>query len=158
MKAIKCAYDQLPQAYAHHFKTIVGESGDSYLNSKEIKVEINECYPNYVDLWRIEDDNGNDMSWRWLSVGFYYDSVWFYLVANRRSHEEIRRYAQLGDFTETSSSGGWTWHKSNTLPHSMNFSEKHDDKGMLDFDRIMNDAICFLKEIDNADNKFNSPK
>lgn len=152
MKAIKEAYEQLPAAYAIKF---IDDMKD-YCDMNSISIENDHYYPTYVDVWRPKDGEGNDMSWRWIAIGFYHDCVCYYLVTNRRSEEEIKRYAECAGVEKSSYASGWTWHKLDNLINCTKCSSSMENAGVPDFETIKCTTISLLEELDKADKKFNS--
>ena len=150
MKCIKEAYEQLPRAYAEKFYNIMKTQ-----DNKGPEVEKSASYPAYVDIWKPEANAGKDMSWRWLSVGFYHDSAYFYLVCNRRTDDDVKRYAELAGFEKSSKSGGWTWHTSKYGTRLLNYSERTENPGVPDFEEIKKHALELIGELDKADHEFN---
>ena len=71
-KAIKDAYDLLPQAFAEHLRNL-------YKEETEIKAEISADYSHYCYIWKEEAYRITSL---WLAVGFGYDWYRIYVVSN----------------------------------------------------------------------------
>lgn len=71
-KAIKEAYDLLPQAFAEHLRNL-------YKEETEIKAEISADYSHYCYIWKEEAYRTTSL---WLAVGFGYDWYRIYVVSN----------------------------------------------------------------------------
>lgn len=140
MRAIKEAYEQLPKAYAYEFKEKIENLLKSEIESESLPpiiVELDGYYPGHVNIWQPSTNKYPDMSWRWLSVGFYHDEVRFYLVCNRRDENEINKYAESVGFTLSSSSGGWHWYKKGNNDFSIKTSADDNNDPLIDFDKII---------------------
>lgn len=79
VKAIKEAYDLLPQAFAEIVKKKY--TGTAY------KAEIAAGYSHYCYIWN--EDAYNETS-LWLAIGFYYNSYRIYVVSN--NEEKLKKY------------------------------------------------------------------
>ena len=100
---LEAAVSRLPQKYAEEFLKI----------SDSIKgadcVEPDEYYRNYVCVW---NKAVYHCTWQWLSIGFYEDAVFFYVVTNDDNAEERERKAKEISFGEgIRYRGGYYWHK-----------------------------------------------
>lgn len=79
-KAIKDAYDLLPQAFAEHLRKL-------YKEETEIKAEISADYSHYCYIWKEEAYRITSL---WLAVGFGYDWYRIYVVSN--NEEKLNEY------------------------------------------------------------------
>lgn len=155
MKMIKEAYDELPNAYAKEFRERCRNYIDGmccqYSAFVDTFVEIDNSYPHYVDIWRQTDKEGNDISWRWLSVGFYMDSVCFYLVSSQRDENRINNYAKNVGFTYECLANGWRWYTSESLSKTIMFADNQQNRGIPNFDEILILMEEYLKILENDD-------
>lgn len=94
----------LPHQYAEAFLQEASsiEGADKYAKD--------EHYPNnYVCVW---NDTVYHRTWQWLSIGFYDDEVYFYVVTNETDPEARNRKAKEISFGEgVRYRGGYYWHK-----------------------------------------------
>lgn len=147
MRAIKEAYEQLPKAYATEFKKRLENILKPEIESESlprIKVEPDDYYTQYVNIWQQSTDKCPDISWRWLSVGFYHDEVRFYLVCNRKDEDENKKYAESKGFTYSSYSRGDYWYKKDSNDFSIKTSADDNNDLLIDFDKIINHCIDYL--------------
>lgn len=147
MRAIKEAYEQLPKAYAKEFKERLENLLKPEIESESlprIKVEPDDYYTQYVNIWQQSTDKCPDISWRWLSVGFYHDEVRFYLVCNRKDEDENKKYAESKGFTYSSYSRGDYWYKKDSNDFSIKTSADDNNDLLIDFDKIINHCIVYL--------------
>ena len=149
MRAIKEAYEQLPKAYAYEFMDILKEKFNIYENSdsnNSIKIEIDHYYPGYINIWNTSMKDYSDIS-RWFSVGFYHDEVRFYLVTNNLDQDKVKEYAHTVEFSFSSSSGGWSWYKSDTLYSSIKYSDDGEKTEVPDFEQIFRISMEYLRKL-----------
>lgn len=101
---LSIAISSLPQQYAEDFLQEASniEGADKFAKD--------EYYPNnYVCVW---NDAVYHRTWQWLSIGFYDDEVYFYVVTNETDSEERDRKAKEISFGEgVRYRGGYYWHK-----------------------------------------------
>lgn len=118
---LSSALSRLPQQYASQFFEVA--------NRKEIKgvdeSEPDEYYANYVCVWN--DKNFKDTR-MWLSVGFYEDEIYFYVVTDEKNAAERQRKAIEVDLDEgIRYRVGYYWHEpSEKSLFSMAFDGKPD--------------------------------
>lgn len=149
MRAIKEAYEQLPKAYAYEFMDILKEKFNIYENSdsnNSLKIEIDHYYPGYINIWNTSMKDYSDIS-RWFSVGFYHDEVRFYLVTNNLDQDKVKEYAHTVEFSFSSSSGGWSWYKSDTLYSSIKYSDDGEKTEVPDFEQIFRISMEYLRKL-----------
>ena len=79
-KAIKDAYDLLPQAFAEHLRNL-------YNKETGIIAEISADYSHYCYIWKEEAYSTTSL---WLAVGFGYDWYRIYVVSN--NEEKLKVY------------------------------------------------------------------
>ena len=150
MRAIKEAYEQLPKAYAHKFMDILKEKFNICENSdsnNSLKIEIDNYYPGYINIWNTSMKDYSDIL-RWFSVGFYHDEVRFYLVTNNLDQDKVKEYAHTVEFSFSSSSGGWSWYKSDTLNPSIKYSDDEEKTAVPDFEEIFRIIMEYLYKLD----------
>lgn len=100
---LAAAVSRLPQTYSEEFlKCAHNITGAD-------KVEPDEYYRNYVCVW---NDAVYHRTWQWLSIGFYDNEVYFYLVTNEEVPMERSRKASEAGFGEgVRYRGGYYWHE-----------------------------------------------
>lgn len=79
-KAIKDAYDLLPQTFAEHLRKL-------YEEEIGIKAEMSADYSHYCYIWKEEAYRTTSL---WLAVGFGYDWYRIYVVSN--NEEKLNEY------------------------------------------------------------------
>lgn len=101
---LAAALSKLPQVYAGKFL-------ETARNIRGVdSVEEDEYYKrNYVCVW---NDATYNRTLQWLSIGFYDNEVYFYLVSNDTDPSERERKAAEAGFGEgIRYRGGYYWHK-----------------------------------------------
>lgn len=116
---LAAAVSRLPQTYSEEFLKRAHDIKGAD------KAEPDEFYRNYVCVW---NDVVYQRTWQWLSIGFYDNEVYFYLVTNEEdSAERSRKAAEAGFGKGVRYRGGYYWHEpiEQTL-FSMSFETKPD--------------------------------
>lgn len=116
---LAAAVSRLPQTYSEEFLKRAHDIKGAD------KAEPDEFYRNYVCVW---NDVVYHRTWQWLSIGFYDNEVYFYLVTNEEdSAERSRKAAEAGFGKGVRYRGGYYWHEpiEQTL-FSMSFETKPD--------------------------------
>lgn len=147
IRAFHDAYDKLPEAYESLFE----EAIKKYFENTEIKANAhkNKTYHNYCDIWQDEIYRVK-ATCQWLSVGFEYDKVRFFLVSNDiLAEEEAIQNARLLGFEKHSYGGGAIWFEykglNPRLPFELLYSKNETHPGKPDFDRIQSITTEYLK-------------
>lgn len=116
---LAAAVSRLPQTYSEEFLKRAHDIKGAD------KAEPDEYYRNYICVW---NDYIYHLTRQWLSIGFYDDEVYFYLVTNEEdSAERSRKAAEAGFGKGVRYRGGYYWHEpiEQTL-FSMSFETKPD--------------------------------
>ena len=100
-KAIKDAYDKLPEAFAEKLK-------DFYDGNNGLKAEVSSKYPSYCYIW---DPKAYGKTCLWLAIGFDYDSYSVYIVSNNVDIEKYPEYLAKLKIAKTSQDNEGHWHK-----------------------------------------------
>ena len=118
---LSSALSRLPQLYSSQFLEIAGHGGIKGAD----RVEKDEYYCNYICVWNDTDFKDTRM---WLSVGFYEDEIYFYVVTDEKNAAERQRKAIEVDLDEgIRYRGGYYWHEpSEKSLFSMAFDGKPD--------------------------------
>lgn len=140
MRAVRdlaAAVSRLPQTYSEEFlKRAHDVKGAD-------KAEPDEFYRNYVCVW---NDVVYHRTWQWLSIGFYDNEVYFYLVTNEEdSAERSRKAAEAGFGEGVRYRGGYYWHEpiEQTL-FSMSFKTKPD------MDEVIRRAELLIRRLEKV--------
>lgn len=155
MKLIKEMYEHLPMTYASEFKNKITKKIETYRHTTSHplpRIEKDDYYPGYVDIWQPQPYANPDLS-IWLSIGFYHDEVRFYLVSKLPDVDRIQKYTESLGFSFSSASGGWRWYKSNNaiLPTLLKYSKNKKNGGIPDFDEIINICEKYVNRLDISD-------
>lgn len=97
-KAIKEAYDKLPQAFAEELHKTYEKKG--------YESQIAPNYPNYCYIWVKESYSKTHL---WLAVGFSHEACYFYIVSNDKN--TYANYTTILNVAQTSTSYGDIWLK-----------------------------------------------
>lgn len=97
-KAIKEAYDKLPQAFAEKLRKTYEDEG--------YETQIASNYPNYCYIWVKESYSKTHL---WLAVGFSHEACYFYIVSNDKN--TYANYTNILNVAQTSTSYGDIWLK-----------------------------------------------
>ena len=100
-KAIKDAYDKLPDAFAENLK-------DFYDGNNGLKAEVSSKYPSYCYIW---NPKAYGKTCLWLAIGFDYDSYSVYIVSNNVDIEKYPEYLAKLKIAKTSQDNEGHWHK-----------------------------------------------
>lgn len=98
VKAIKDAYDNLPQAFA--------EEQRKTFEKKGYETQIASNYSNYCYIW---DKNYYTKNHLWLAVGFSHEACYFYIVSNDQN--TFKKYSDWLNVAKSSESYGNIWLK-----------------------------------------------
>lgn len=91
-KAIKNAYDVLPQSFACKLKSIMNE----------YEAKIADGYPHYCYIWEKAAYRATGL---WLAIGFYHDSYRIYVVSEDKSKLEIPEFPVI----KSQEAKGYAW-------------------------------------------------
>lgn len=97
-KAIKEAYDKLPQAFAEYLRNMYQNKG--------YETQIASNYPNYCYIWAKESYSETHL---WLAIGFSHEACYFYVVSNDKN--TYTDYANILNVDRSSTSYGEIWLK-----------------------------------------------
>ena len=97
-KAIKEAYDLLPQAFAEELRNKYEKKG--------YETQIASNYPNYCYIWVKESYSKTHL---WLAVGFSHEACYFYIVSDDKNTYED--YTNILNVAQASTSYGEIWLK-----------------------------------------------
>lgn len=97
-KAIKDAYDKLPQAFAEELRNKYEKKG--------YETQIASNYPNYCYIWVKESYSETHL---WLAVGFSHEACYFYIVSNDKN--TYADYTNILNVAQASTSYGDIWLK-----------------------------------------------
>ena len=134
---LAAAVSRLPQTYSEEFLKRA-----HYIKGAD-KAEPDEFYRNYVCVW---NDVVYHRTWQWLSIGFYDNEVYFYLVTNEEdSAERSRKAAEAGFGEGVRYRGGYYWHEpiEQTL-FSMSFETKPD------MDEVIRRAELLIRRLEKV--------
>lgn len=134
---LAAAISRLPQTYSEEFLRCANN-----INGAD-KVEPDEYYRNYICVW---NDSIYHRTWQWLSVGFYDNEVYFYLVTNEGDPTERSHKAAEAGFGEgVRYRGGYYWHEpiEPTL-FSMPFETKPDT------DKVIRRAELLIRRLEKV--------
>lgn len=144
IKALKEAYEVLPEVYADELSCILKNMKEE-AEWKGLQIELDKKNYGYLFIW--EEPVYRQTS-QWLAVGFYHDAVRFYLVSNDISQEERDRKASYLGFGEPIYSSGYYWYKLNDSVDALSFELKYEEKigelGRPDFELIKSITIEYL--------------
>lgn len=129
-KAIREAYDKLPQAFAEYLRNMYQEKG--------YETQIASNYPNYCYIWVKESYSETHL---WLAVGFSHEACYFYVVSNDKS--TYADYANVLNVTKASTSYGDIWLK--PVDESLSYMEF---KTIPDYEKLTQIINYWLKELD----------
>lgn len=133
-KAIKEAYDKLPEAFAEALRKTYEQNG--------YETQIASNYSNYCYIW---DKKAYMATSLWLAVGFSHDTCYFYIVSN--DIDSYNRYSTKLKVTESSKSYGYFWLK--PIEESRFLSKF---SGMPDSDRISEIINYWLYKLNQVAN------
>lgn len=135
-KAIKEAYDKLPEAFAEKLQNIYSEKG--------YEAQIAPNYPSYCYIWKNDSYTRTHL---WLAVGFTHESCYIYIVSN--DNATYNCYANSLNVSESSKSYGNIWLK----PNEDSFSHIPVN-GSPDFDGKLKNLISkWLGDLDRIEYK-----
>lgn len=142
-KAIKDAYDLLPQTFAEHLRKL-------YEEEIGIKAEISADYSHYCYIWK---EDAYRLTSLWLAVGFDYGWYRIYVVSN--NEEKLKEYENnptLQITREQTTKGKiWLRPQNDTM-----FEVKFD--GIPDFSELQGVVKKWLEKLDQvAYNHENTP-
>lgn len=147
IKALKEAYEVLPEVYADEFSGILKKMKEES-EWKDLQIELDKKNYGYLFIW--EEPVYRKTS-QWLAVGFYHDTVRFYLVSNDISQEERDRKASYLGFGEAIYSGGYYWYKINQTTEHLLFELKNEEKtgeiGKPNFELIEKITLDYLQKL-----------
>lgn len=145
IKALKEAYEVLPEVYADEFSSILNCKKKAETEWKDLQIELDKRNYGYLFIW---EESVYKQTSQWLAVGFYHDVLRFYLVSNDISQEERDRKASYLGFGEPIYSGGYYWYKINEPTEELPFELKNDENtaeiGKPDFELIESITIEYL--------------
>ena len=134
-KAIKDAYDKLPQAFAEKLK-------DSYDGNNGFKAEVSSKYPSYCYIW---NPKAYGKTCLWLAIGFDYNSYSIYIVSNNVGIEKYPEYLAKLKIAESSHDNEGHWHKPIKIE---SFAKKFN--GRPKCEEIKSDIDTWLKKLDEV--------
>lgn len=139
---LSSALSRLPQLYSSQFLELANRGGINGANQSE----KDEYYCNYVCVWNDKDFKNTRL---WLSVGFYEDEIYFYVVTDEKNATERQRKAIEVDLDEgIRYRGGYYWHK----PSDKNlFSLSFDNKPNME--EVRKRAEILLSRIEKLANR-----
>ena len=129
-KAIKEAYDKLPQAFAEYLRNMYQNKG--------YETQIASNYPNYCYIWAKESYSETHL---WLAVGFSHEACYFYVVSNDKN--TYADYANVLNVDRSSTSYGDIWLK--PVDGSLSYMEF---KTILDYKNLTQIVNYWLTELD----------
>ena len=134
-KAIKDAYDKLPEAFAKDLK-------DFYDGNNGFKAEVSSKYPSYCYIW---NPKAYGKTCLWLAIGFDYDSYSFYIVSNNVDIEKYPEYLAKLKIVKSSQDNEGHWHKPIKIE---SFAKKF--KGKPKSEDIKSDIDTWLERLDEV--------
>lgn len=132
-KAIKEAYDMLPQAFAKTLKEDYEENG--------YKTEISADYPHYCYIW---NKTAYDKTSLWLAVGFNHSSYFIYVVSNNEEKLNKENYVSELEIVKSNPTKGYYWLR----PENEN-DFTGDFKSKNDFNQLYPKIDEWLKKLQN---------
>lgn len=100
---IAAAMSKLPQKYADDFQE------QANLIRGADRCAPDTYYPHYVCVW---DESVYQRTWQWLSIGFYANDVYFYIVSEEPdTGQRIRKATEAEAGAGVRYRGGHYWHK-----------------------------------------------
>lgn len=129
-KAIKEAYDKLPQAFAEYLRKMYQNKG--------YETQIASNYPNYCYIWAKESYSETHL---WLAVGFSHEACYFYVVSNDKN--TYADYANVLNVAKSSTSYGDIWLK--PVDESLSYIEF---KTIPDYKNLTQIINYWLTELD----------
>lgn len=116
---LAAAVSKLPKQYADDFLKDAAKIPGADM------AEEDEYYPNYVCVW---NEAVYRRTWQWLSIGFYDNDVYFYVVSEESDPtERSRKAAEAGFGGGIRYKGGYYWYKPKDLAlFSIHFDTKPD--------------------------------
>lgn len=134
---LAAAVSRLPQTYSEEFLKRAHDIKGAD------KAESDEFYRNYVCVW---NDVVYHRTWQWLSIGFYDNEIYFYLVTNEKDTTERSRKAAEAGFGEgVRYRGAYYWHEPiEPALFSMTFETKPD------MDKVIRRAELLIRRLEKV--------
>lgn len=134
-KAIRDAYDKLPEAFAKKLK-------DYYDGNNGLKAEVSSKYPSYCYIWNPQAYGETSL---WLAIGFDYDSYSVYIVSNNDKLKKYPEYLAKLKIAKSSQDNEGLWHKPIKIEA---FAKKFNGKPKCE--EIKSDIEMWLKRLNEV--------